>query len=215
MRSQLTRRYILLLFVCLSLSWTSVSPAQLKSKAPKPSKRVLGVVVDQTDQPIPTAIVNLTNLQAKKVSQDITDDKGEFQFGGLSPDADYDVQAIYHNVQGPVERISIYDTRSKREFYWKLPTLLADARQEIDLIIGVSDEKGRGIPGATVKFTGTKKIETLIATTDSNGRTDKWLSPNENYSVVTEAMGYQTDVGESFKVTREAASLRVVLKPAK
>jgi hypothetical protein len=81
------------------------------SKKQKPSKLVLGVVVDQEDQPLATAVVNLTNLQTKKISQDITDDKGEFRFGGVNPDNNYELQASYHSYVGQKELISMYDTR--------------------------------------------------------------------------------------------------------
>lgn len=192
----------------------SVLAAQGSKKA-KPSKLALGVVVDQDDQPIPTAIVNLTNLQSKKISQDITDEKGEFRFGGLSPDINYELQALFHDHWGKKETISIYDTRLKREFYFKLPVKLAEASQEVTIGFVVMDEHGRGIPGASLKITGTQKIETLTATTDSNGRSQLWLSTVEHYSIVVEAKGYETQVRESFTPTKEIAALQIPLKAAK
>lgn len=176
---------------------------------------MLGTVVDQDDRPIPTAIVNLTNLKTKKISQDITDEKGEFRFGGLNPDIDYDVQVAYHNHLGPKERISIYDTRAKREFYWKLPTKLADSLTEVNLGFVIVDEQGRGIPGARLKFTGTKKIETLTATTDSTGQTHQWLSSADTYSIVVEAKGYETQVKEALMPSRHVAALQIPLKAAR
>ncbi len=202
---------LILLLLSGSLLWAQFGGR----KKPKPSKTVTGQVADQNDVPIPTAVVNLTNLQTKKVEQDVTDDKGQFRFGGLNPDIDYNLQAFYHNVKGPVERISMYDTRSKRQFYWKLPITMADAAQEVDVIFQVSDAQGHGIPGATLKFTGTKKIETLTTSANSNGRTHEWLSMADAYSIVTEASGYQTDVHEAFKPTRDTGGLQIVLKPAK
>lgn len=192
----------------------SVLAAQGSKKA-KPSKLALGVVVDQDDQPIPTAIVNLTNLQSKKISQDITDEKGEFRFGGLSPDINYELQALFHDHWGKKETISIYDTRLKREFYFKLPVKLAEASQEVTIGFVVMDEHGRGIPGASLKITGTQKIEKLTATTDSNGRSQLWLSTVEHYSIVVEAKGYETQVRESFTPTKEIAALQIPLKAAK
>ena len=185
------------------------------SKKAKPSKLALGVVVDQDDHPIPTAVVNLTNLQSKKVSQDITDEKGEFRFGGLSPDINYELQAFFHDHWGKKETISIYDTRLKREFYFKLPVRLAEASEEVTMGFLVLDEQGRGIPGASLKFTGTRKIETLTATTDSNGRSQLWLSTTDHYSVVVEAKGYETLVRESFTPSKEIAAIQIPLKAAK
>ncbi|MDD5543832.1 MAG: carboxypeptidase-like regulatory domain-containing protein [Acidobacteriia bacterium] len=199
---------------------TSAANAQF-SNSPKPkpskipSKLVLGQVVDQDDQPIPSAIVNLTNLKTSKISQDITDDKGEFRFGGLSPEIDYDVQTMYHNAMGPKERVSIYDTRGKREFYWKLPLKLSDSLQEVNLLFVVSDTSGKPIPGATLKFTSPNKIETLTAVTDASGRTQKWLSSDRSYSVVASAPDHETFVQETLKPDRNAELVRVVLKPSK
>ena len=202
---------VIVLVFSSSLLWAQFG----HRKRPKPSKLIMGVVVDENDHPISTAIVNLTNLQTKKISQDITDDKGQFQFGGVDPDIDYDVQAFYHNTQGPKERISIYDTRSKREFYWKLPISMADVSLEVNISFLITDAQGRGIPAAMLKFTGHKKIQTLTATTDSSGRTQTWLSTADTYSIVTAAKGYETDVRESFKPSSEISGLQIPLKPAK
>jgi Carboxypeptidase regulatory-like domain len=192
----------------------TILSAQTSKKA-KPSKLVLGVVVDQEDHPIPTAVVNLTNRQSKKVSQDITDEKGEFRFGGLNPDMDYELQALFHDHSGKKENISMYDTRSKREFYIKLPVNLAEASQEVNIGFGVTDAQGRGIPGASLKITATRKIETLSATTDSNGRGQLWLSTADSYSIVVEAKGYETQVREAFTPTKEIAALQITMKAAK
>lgn len=194
---------------------TSVVYGQFSKPKIKPSKLLLGVVVDQDDNPIPTAVVSLVNFKTQKISQDITDDKGEFRFAGLSPDIDYELQAVYHNYKGPKERISIYDTRAKREFYWKLPIKIAEASQELDVSFLVSDEQGRGIPGATLKLTSPSKIETLAVSTDANGRADQWLSPARTYSIVVEAKGYETYVQEAYKPERRVAGLQIALKAAK
>lgn len=188
--------------------------AQPKGKG-KPSKLLLGTVVDLDDHPIPTAIVSLTNLKTKKIQQDISDDKGEFRFGGLDPDADYEVQVLYHNVLGEKSKISMYDTRTKREFYWKLPLKLPDAQKEVEVVFWVSDEQGRGIPGAGLKFTSSKKIETLTSTTDVQGFAGRWLSTTDNYSIVAEAKGYETQVREAFTPTPEIGKMQIQLKAAK
>lgn len=188
--------------------------AQPKGKS-KPSKLVLGTVVDQDDHPIPTAIVSLTNLETQKIQQDITDDKGEVRFAGLSPDKNYELQVQYHNVVGEKNSISIYDTRAKREFYWKLPLKWAEAQKEIQLLTWVSDEQGRGLAGATVKFTATKKIQTLTATTDPQGFASKWLSTEDTYSIVTAAPGYETLVKEAFTPSSNMGKMLIQLKAAK
>lgn len=200
---------LVILVLGLTLLWAQ------PSKKEKPSKLVLGVVVDQEDQPLATAVVSLTNLQTKKISQDITDDKGEFRFGGVNPDNNYELQAFYHSYVGQKEQISMYDTRPKREFYFKLPVKLADASQEIDTGFSVTDEQGRGVPGASLKFTASKRIQTLTATTDSSGKTHQWLSLVDTYSIVIEAKGYETQVREAFKPSREIGGLQIPLKAAK
>jgi hypothetical protein len=192
----------------------SILSAQSSKKA-KPSKLVLGVVVDQDDHPIPTAVVNLTNRQSKKISQDITDEKGEFRFAGLNPDTDYDLQALFHDHSGKKEGISTYDTRLKREFYIKLPVRLAEASLEINIGLLVTDEQGRGIPGASLKITATQKIETLSVTADSDGRCQLWLSTTDRYSIVVEAKGYETQVREAFTPSKEIVALQIPMKAAK
>jgi hypothetical protein len=206
---------LLLLLFGTSLVWAQFSNSPKPKPSKIPSKLVLGVVLDQDDQPLSTAIVSLTNLKTHKVLQDITDDKGEFRFAGLDPDNDFDLQAVYHNVTGPKERISMYDTRFKREFYWKLPLKLSAALQEVEVLFAVADSSGRSIPGATFKFTAPEKIETLTTVADSTGRAHKWLSSQRAYSVVVEAPGYETYVNEAVKPERNMAVMQILLKAAR
>jgi hypothetical protein len=207
--------FLILLLATTSLGWSQFSNSPKPKPDKKPSKLVLGEVVDQDDQPISTAVVSLTNLQTKKISQDITDDKGEFRFGGLNPENDYDVQASFHDIVGEKERISMYDSRAKREYYWKLPVKLADASQEVPMGFVVVDEQRRSVAGAKLKFTGAKKIQTLTATTDAGGRANKWLSRADAYTIVVEAAGFETQVREAFTPDREIAIVEIPLKAAK
>jgi hypothetical protein len=207
--------FLILLLATTSLGWSQFSNSPKPKPDKKPSKLVLGVVVDQDDQPISTAVVSLTNLQTKKISQDITDDKGEFRFGGLNPENDYDVQASFHDIAGEKERISMYDSRAKREYYWKLPVKLTDASQEVPVGFLVMNEQRRSVAGATLKFTSTKKIQTLTATTDAEGRAQKWLSRADVYSIIVEAKGFETQVQKAFTPVREIAFVEIPLKAAK
>lgn len=202
------------LVLAMALLFAATLQAQPRGKN-NPSKLLLGTVVDQDDHPIPTAIVSLTNIKTKKIQQDISDDKGEFRFGSLDPDADYEVQVLYHNILGEKKKISMYDSRTKREFYWKLPLKLPDAQKEVQVVFWVSDEQGRSIPGAALKFTSSKRIETLTAATDAQGFISRWLSTTDNYSIVVEAKGYETQVKEVFSPTSEIGKMRIQLKAAK
>lgn len=79
----------------------------------------------------------------------------------------------------------------------------------------VMDEQRRSVAGATLKFAGAKKIQTLTATTDAEGRAHKWLSRADTYAIVVEAKGFETQVREAFTPVREIAIVEIPLKAAK
>ena len=83
-----------------------------KEKKPQ-SKTVSGVVMDEADNFIQGATVELTDLQTKKVLDIYSQEGGQYQFTDLRLDHDYTVQARYKNSSSQVRQVSSFDTRTR------------------------------------------------------------------------------------------------------
>ena len=81
-----------------------------KDKRPT-SRTVSGVVMDETENFIQGAIVELTDLQTKKVLDIYSQKGGQYQFTDLRFDHDYTVQATCNGLSSDVRQVSSIDTR--------------------------------------------------------------------------------------------------------
>jgi len=86
------------------------------AKEKKPQTRTIrGVTMDEADNPIRGAAIELTDLQTKKVLDVYSQEGGQYQFTDLRFDHDYTVQATYKNSSSEVRQISSLDTRTPLE----------------------------------------------------------------------------------------------------
>jgi hypothetical protein len=74
---------------------------------------VSGVVTDANGKPIVGAVVQLKNTRTQKVLTLMTHENGEYQFSGLSKDADYQLTAISNDRSSDPHTLSMYDPRPK------------------------------------------------------------------------------------------------------
>jgi hypothetical protein len=83
------------------------------AKEKKPDTRtVKGVVLDEGDNSIQGAMVELTDLQTAKVLDIYSQEGGQYQFTGLRFDHDYTVKAAYKDSSSEVRQVSSFDTRT-------------------------------------------------------------------------------------------------------
>jgi hypothetical protein len=83
------------------------------AKEKKPQTRtVRGVTMDEAENLIQGAAVELTDLQTKKVLDIYSLEGGQYQFTDLRFDHDYTVQATYKNSSSEVRQVSSLDTRT-------------------------------------------------------------------------------------------------------
>ena len=69
-----------------------------------------GVVTDRHSRPIPEAAVQIENERTLSVQSCITDERGQFHFSELSPDADYDLQAQFDGIRSRKRVLSQFDS---------------------------------------------------------------------------------------------------------
>jgi len=90
----------------------AVAPSAALDKKDKTQGRLLfGKVLDQHDDPVPRAIVYLTNTRSHAVKTYIAGPDGTYRFPGLSASADYEVYAQRNNDKSDAKSISQFDDR--------------------------------------------------------------------------------------------------------
>jgi hypothetical protein len=120
-----------LLVLSASVFSTSVlaAPAQLFGRDSKQDKTRLltGKVLDGGDNPLPNAVVYLTNTHTRTVKTYIVGPDGAYRFPALQPSIDYEVYAQYNNRKSGTKTVSQFDDRSLVYISLKVDTK-ADAK---------------------------------------------------------------------------------------
>ncbi len=107
------------MLVMLSVSGLSTSvlaaPAQLFGRDSKQDKTRLltGKVLDGGDNPLPNAVVFLTNTHTRSVKTYIVGPDGAYRFPALQPSTDYEVYAQYDNRKSGTKTVSQFDDRQQ------------------------------------------------------------------------------------------------------
>jgi hypothetical protein len=79
-----------------------------------------GKVVDKSSVPIAGAVVYLKNSRSNAVKTYIADNDGQFRFGELSQDTDYELWAESNGVRSKSRAISSFDNENKFYFVFKI-----------------------------------------------------------------------------------------------
>ena len=97
----------LLLAILLLFSAAAISA---KDKTPT-TRTVSGMVMDEAENPIKGATVELKDLQTHKVLDIYSQEDGQYQYSDLRFDHDYTVQAAHNGLSSEVRQVSSIDTR--------------------------------------------------------------------------------------------------------
>jgi hypothetical protein len=105
------RKYQVVAVVVL-LGFAAVAAAYAKDKDKESVGRMLtGKVFDRHDNPLPDAVVYLTNTRTRAVKSYIVGPDGAYHFPELSPNIDYEVSAQYKGQKSDTKTVSQFDDR--------------------------------------------------------------------------------------------------------
>ena len=102
----------------------AAAPAQLFGRdSKKDTTRLLtGKVLDGADNPLPDAVVYLTNTHTRAVKTYIVGPDGAYRFPALQPSLDYEVYAQYNNRKSGTKTVSQFDDRTQVYISLKINT---------------------------------------------------------------------------------------------
>jgi Carboxypeptidase regulatory-like domain len=100
--------------VCALLAILTASAGASPDKKDKPVGRLLyGKVLDPQDNPLPDAVVYVTNTRNKAVKTYIVGPDGTYRFPALSTATDYEVYAQFKGKKSDTKAVSQFDDRSQ------------------------------------------------------------------------------------------------------
>jgi carboxypeptidase family protein len=106
---------LLLVLSSVFPTFSLAAPAQLFGRDSKKDKTRLltGKVLDGGDNPLPNAVVYLTNTHTRSVKTYIVGPDGAYRFPALQPTIDYEVYAQYNNRKSGTKTVSQFDDRQQ------------------------------------------------------------------------------------------------------
>jgi hypothetical protein len=97
----------------LLLALTVASSATPDKKDKAVGRLLFGKVLDPQDNPLPDAVVYVTNTRTRAVKTYIVGPDGTYRFPALSTAVDYEVYAQYENHKSDTKSVSQFDDRSQ------------------------------------------------------------------------------------------------------
>ena len=110
-RQSVIRALIVACVLLLSLSAVLGTAADKKDKTV--GRLLFGKVLDPQDNPLPDAIVYVTNTRTRAVKTYIVGPDGTYRFPALSTAVDYEVYAQYNGRKSDTKSVSQFDDRSQ------------------------------------------------------------------------------------------------------
>ncbi len=109
--------------VCaLLLVFGAVAGASPDKKDKSNGRLLFGKVLDPQDNPLPNAVVYVTNTRTRAVKTYIVGQDGTYRFPALSPALDYEVYAQLNGHKSDTKSVSQFDDRSEIYIVLKVDT---------------------------------------------------------------------------------------------
>jgi len=103
------------------VAWAAGSPPPQLGRPKGDNTRLLtGKVLDRGDNPLPKAIVYLTNTRTRTVKTYIVGDDGSYRFPSLQANLDYEVYAQHEGRKSDTKTVSQFDDRQQVSIILKI-----------------------------------------------------------------------------------------------
>ena len=102
--SQVVKKLNALVTICVALALAA--PVHAKSKDTTPGRLLTGKVLDKQDNPVPDAVVYLTDTRTRSVKTFIVGPDGVYRFPALATNVDYEIYALSKGHSSDTKRMS-------------------------------------------------------------------------------------------------------------
>ncbi len=107
----------------LTLALLAAAPLEGKDKKDTtPGRLLMGKVLDRQDNPVPNAVVYVTDTRTHAVKTYIVGDDGAYRFPALAANVDYEVYAQFKGKTSDTKRVSQFDDRKQVSIVLKVDT---------------------------------------------------------------------------------------------
>ena len=113
---------IVLVAVCAVLALGAVAHASPDKKDKAVGRLLYGKVLDHQDNPVPNAVVYLTNTRTRAVKTYIVGPDGTYRFPALSTAVDYEIYAQYNGHKSETKSVGQFDDRPQVYLDLKIET---------------------------------------------------------------------------------------------
>ncbi len=110
---------LILLMICTA-ACSIISYA--KDKDASSGRFLNGRVLDRQDNPLPDAVVYLSNARTRAVKTYIVGESGAYDFPALAPNVDYEVYAQYRGHKSDTKTVSQFDDRKTVSIILRIDT---------------------------------------------------------------------------------------------
>jgi len=105
------KRSVRIVVTASCVLWVAMGVAHASQKDRSAGRLLFGKVLDPQDNPLPDAVVYLTNTRTRTVKTYIVGKDGTYRFPALSSAIDYEVYAQYKGIKSDVKSVGQFDDR--------------------------------------------------------------------------------------------------------
>jgi Carboxypeptidase regulatory-like domain len=115
-------RKVQLISACLVAIFLVGASSFAKDKNSTPGRLLVGKVLDHQDNPVPNAVVYVTDTRTHAVKTYIVGSDGIYHFPALAANVDYEVYAQFKGKSSDTKRVSQFDDRKEVSLVLRIDT---------------------------------------------------------------------------------------------